>query len=70
MEGHTDIIGTAGYNQWFFGQRALAVKRYFVQRGVAGSRIETAGFDFDKLYDKEYPDDGINRRVEFVNLGK
>ncbi len=70
IEGHTDLMGAVEYNQYLSEQRALAVKRYLVSKGVEAHRLETMGHGFKKLYDKEHPKDGINRRVEFVNLGE
>jgi outer membrane protein OmpA-like peptidoglycan-associated protein len=69
IEGHTDIIGTAEYNKHLSKRRALAVKHYLVKRGVEANRLQTVGYGFKRLYDRDHPDDGINRRVEFVNLG-
>lgn len=68
VEGHTDIIGSPFYNQSLSERRALAVKQYFVRRGVKADRIQSVGYGFNRLYDQEHPDDGINRRVEFANL--
>jgi len=70
IEGHTDLMGAVEYNQYLSEQRALAVKRYLVSKGVEAHRLETMGYGFKHLYDKEHPKDGINRRVEFVNLGE
>jgi outer membrane protein OmpA-like peptidoglycan-associated protein len=70
IEGHTDKVGTAEYNQQLSEQRALAVKRYLTERGVEKWRVQTEGFGFKNLYDPEHPEDEANRRVEFINLGK
>ena len=66
--GHTDIIGSSFYNQGLSERRALAVKRYFVRKGIKADRIQSVGYGFNRLFDQEHPDDGINRRVEFANL--
>ncbi len=41
--GHTDWTGSDAYNQRLSERRALAVKRYLVQKGVPGDRIFTEG---------------------------
>ena len=69
VEGHTDSIGGAAYNQKLSLKRAEAIKRWLVSRhGVPASKIETIG------YGKAHPiaDNGNyqgrqkNRRVEFA----
>src|SRR5205823_2976035 len=39
VEGHTDSVGSAAYNQKLSERRAEAVKRYLVREGVASNRI-------------------------------
>ncbi len=41
--GHTDATGSDTYNQRLSERRALTVKRYLVQKGIAGGRIFTEG---------------------------
>ncbi len=41
--GHTDATGSKTYNQRLSERRALTVKRYLVQKGIAGDRIFTEG---------------------------
>ncbi|MDR0234642.1 MAG: OmpA family protein, partial [Zoogloeaceae bacterium] len=41
--GHTDRIGGAAYNQQLSEQRAHAVKRYLVNKGIAADRVYTEG---------------------------
>ncbi len=43
IEGHTDSIGSDGYNLRLSERRAKAVKMYLVARGVEGSRLDTLG---------------------------
>lgn len=68
VEGHTDSVGSAGYNQELSRRRAEAVKQAIVRRGITPSRIVTQG------YGEQYPvasnDNEAgrqrNRRVEIV----
>lgn len=68
IEGHTDIVGSARYNERLSKKRALAVKNYLVEQGVNSNRIEIEGYGFQYLYHEEHPKDPENRRVEIVNL--
>jgi OOP family OmpA-OmpF porin len=43
IEGHTDSIGSDGYNQRLSERRAQAVKQYLVSKGIAASRLTTVG---------------------------
>ena len=72
IDGFTDSVGTASYNQDLSQQRADAVKSALVTRGIDPARIESQG------YGKEFPvadnaDSGgrqLNRRVEVVIGGE
>jgi OmpA-OmpF porin, OOP family len=68
VEGHTDSIGSADYNQRLSERRAAAVKEYLVSRGVSGARLETSGKG--ELAPIATNDTAvgraINRRVEFL----
>lgn len=44
VNGHTDRLGSAQYNQKLSEKRAEAVKAYLVSKGVDASKIETYGF--------------------------
>jgi OmpA-OmpF porin, OOP family len=44
VNGHTDRLGSAGYNQKLSEKRAEAVKAYLVSKGVDANKIETYGF--------------------------
>jgi outer membrane protein OmpA-like peptidoglycan-associated protein len=70
IAGHTDAKGTAEYNQKLSERRAQAVRDYLVaQYDVDASRLETAGYGLTQLIDPVHPLDGINRRVQVVNVG-
>ncbi|MES2627196.1 MAG: OmpA family protein [Pseudomonadota bacterium] len=68
VEGHTDSLGTDGYNLVLSSDRAESVRDALVARGVPRERISIAG------YGEDYPvasNDGeagrqLNRRVEIV----
>jgi outer membrane protein OmpA-like peptidoglycan-associated protein len=67
VEGHTDSTGTAAVNRKLSQQRAESVMKYFVSKGVAGSRMKAKGFGPDKPIADNNTDEGKeqNRRVEF-----
>lgn len=44
LEGHCDTRGTDNYNLALGERRAQAVKRYFVELGVSGTRIRTISY--------------------------
>jgi outer membrane protein OmpA-like peptidoglycan-associated protein len=46
LSGHTDALGSAGYNQELSLQRANAVKDYLIKSGVAAEQIITAAKGF------------------------
>ena len=44
LGGHTDAIGSDGYNLQLSEARIASVKNYFISKGVASSRFDTRGF--------------------------
>jgi outer membrane protein OmpA-like peptidoglycan-associated protein len=68
VEGHTDSTGAAAHNQALSEQRAAAVKAYLVGKGVAESRLTTAGFGASRPAADNATELGraANRRVELV----
>lgn len=68
IQGHTSSEGGADMNQELSEQRAAAVKRYLVDRGVAEHKLEAKGFGSSDPLVKETTeaDRAKNRRVEFV----
>lgn len=72
IEGHTDSIGSAAYNQKLSERRAGAVFDYFVQKGIKSSRLDTVGYGKERPKAANTKPDGsdnpegraINRRVE------
>lgn len=68
LEGHTDSIGDRAYNLKLGEKRALAVKQFAIQHGVAPEKIEVISYGEEKLLkkDKTNEDHSRNRRAEFV----
>lgn len=71
VEGHTDAVGTEGYNQSLSAQRAAAVKTFLAERGVAPDRLQTVGRGESDPVASNDSEEGRqrNRRVEIINLG-
>ena len=70
IAGHTDAKGSAEYNQKLSERRAEAVRNYILfQYDIEPDRIETEGFGKTQLLDPSKPEDGINRRVQIINIG-
>ena len=69
IEGHTDAHGSESYNQTLSEQRARAVQRYLIDNfAIAEARLRARGFGKTRLLDPSRPEDGVNRRVQVVNL--
>lgn len=68
IEGHTDSIGSAQYNQDLSLRRAEAVSSYLIGRGVSRARISTTGKGKDEPVAGNESADGRqqNRRVEVI----
>ena len=70
IEGHTDSVGSEDYNQSLSERRALAVSSYLnSQFGVEAARLKTVGRGEASPFDATDPTNGVNRRVQIVNLG-
>lgn len=72
IEGHTDTVGSAGYNKALSQRRADTVAMYLQQKfGVQAARLEAIGFGEDGLAVPTPPQtaNAQNRRVKVVNLG-
>jgi outer membrane protein OmpA-like peptidoglycan-associated protein len=70
IAGHTDAKGSIEYNQKLSERRAAAVRNYLVfQYDLEADRIETMGYGKSQLVDPSRPEDGINRRVQVINIG-
>jgi outer membrane protein OmpA-like peptidoglycan-associated protein len=67
VEGHTDNKGNAKTNQKLSADRAAAVVKWLVKRGIEGARLSSAGFGQERPIQSNDTEDGRrhNRRVEF-----
>lgn len=63
IEGHTDAVGTAPYNERLSAQRAQTVLQWLVSRGVPTGRLESEGKGFRELLVSDDPQSPRNRRV-------
>ncbi len=67
IEGHTDSEGPNERNLKLSDDRAKAVRRYLVSRGIGAGRLEAVGYGEDRPIDENDTPEGraTNRRVEF-----
>ncbi|RWD81317.1 OmpA family protein [Mesorhizobium sp.] len=71
IAGHTDSRGTDEYNQRLSEARAKSVVGYLVHSmDIRETRLTAKGLGESQLFDPGNPEDGINRRVQIVNLGE
>jgi peptidoglycan-associated lipoprotein len=70
IEGHCDERGTEEYNRALGERRALAIREYLVNLGVAADRVYTLSWGEDKPADQGHDEAawGKNRRGEFILL--
>lgn len=69
IEGHTDAVGAAEYNQTLSELRAKSVKQYIIDKfNIDGKRLEAVGYGESKPIADNNTKDGRqrNRRVEAV----
>jgi outer membrane protein OmpA-like peptidoglycan-associated protein len=68
IEGHTDSSGPEELNQALSEERAQAVRKYIIDRGIEAERMEAVGFGESKPIAPNTTASGreANRRVEFV----
>jgi outer membrane protein OmpA-like peptidoglycan-associated protein len=66
VEGYTDNVGSAAYNQTLSENRAYSVKNYLVDQGVPGTRITAVGYGETRPKATNDTPEGrqVNRRVE------
>jgi outer membrane protein OmpA-like peptidoglycan-associated protein len=69
VAGHTDGIGSDGFNQDLSDRRADTIKRYLVDKyGLVDKDLVAVGYGKTKLKDTANPADPVNRRVQVVNM--
>jgi outer membrane protein OmpA-like peptidoglycan-associated protein len=68
LGGHTDNVGSEEANQKLSTDRSKSVFDYLVSKGIAASRITTAGYGKSKPVSDNSTEEGraLNRRVEFT----
>jgi outer membrane protein OmpA-like peptidoglycan-associated protein len=68
IEGHTDSVGAAAFNQRLSEQRAGAVQSALIERGIAAARLSAVGFGPEKPVVSNDTAAGRqqNRRVEII----
>ena len=66
LNGYSDSLGPASYNQMISEMRAHAVKNYLVGKGIEPVRIEALGHGSQKFMGNNNSAEGrlLNRRVE------
>lgn len=66
IEGHSDNVGSAANNKALSQQRADAVKKYFVDKGISADRLTSIGYGQEKPIAPNTTAEGRaqNRRVE------
>jgi len=69
--GHTDAVGTDGYNQGLSVRRSEAVKAYLVSKGIEKNRVYTEGKGEKQPVADNKTTEGRakNRRVEIEVVG-
>ena len=68
VDGHTDNIGTAAYNQKLSENRAKAIVDYLVKKGIAANRLSYEGHGFNQpaADNKTWFGRHQNRRIEIT----
>jgi len=68
VQGHTDNVGSDGYNMKLSQSRADAVRAYMVAKGISANRLVSKGYGFHRpLVDNTTASNReLNRRVQFI----
>lgn len=68
VEGHTDDMGSIGYNERVSRERAESVSPYLQSRGVSAARLSAAGYGMSRplVANSSKAGQHLNRRVEIV----
>jgi OOP family OmpA-OmpF porin len=68
--GHTDATGSREYNLELSQRRAVSVMEMLATTfSVDPAMLVAVGFGEEQLQDPQNPDNGINRRVQLLNIG-
>jgi outer membrane protein OmpA-like peptidoglycan-associated protein len=72
IEGHTDSVGSAAFNQELSEMRALSVKKALIDRGVYKNRIRAEGYGASRPVSANSSEAGrrLNRRTDIIILGE
>ena len=72
VQGHTDDTGKEEKNKKISEQRAQAVVKYLVKKGIDSERLRAVGYGSDKPIADNKTKKGrkLNRRVELVPFEK
>ena len=70
IDGHTDNVGNAKYNETLSLKRAQAVMEYMVKKGIARDRLTAKGLGLSRPATSNDTPEGraVNRRVELTPL--
>jgi outer membrane protein OmpA-like peptidoglycan-associated protein len=70
IEGHTDSVGDPARNRRLSEQRAEAVRRYLLDHGIDGDRVEAVGLGDQRPVAPNDTEEGRarNRRIEAIEL--
>ena len=68
VQGHTDNVGAAAYNQKLSQQRADSVKAYLVKKGIPDARLVSKGYGMAQplVPNNSAANKALNRRVQFI----
>jgi outer membrane protein OmpA-like peptidoglycan-associated protein len=69
IAGHTDATGGVDFNQKLSERRADVVRNYLTRQfGIGAERLTARGYGKSQLLDPANPEDGVNRRVQVINV--
>ena len=72
IQGHTDVRGDDAYNLELSRRRAVAVRKFLMDQGIEGGRLEAKGYGETMPIEEGESEAALanNRRVEFVILNE
>ena len=70
VQGHTDNVGSADYNQKLSERRAAAIEKYLVNKGIADERMDVKGLGLTMPVASNDTEEGRaqNRRVQLKSI--